>query len=419
MLEYVDIVLSFSVVMLLLSLLVTSLVQVVIACWGLRGNTLHWGLERILMQIEPALGQPHAEQADATCLPFTVGFFKGKRWAFHRRKPESHAGRIADAVLRHVLLSHVGERRATSIRQEELIKLLDDLASSESKVLPLQTRTLLARIMAAAPAPELALGAQQLSAELEKAFPNAAQLIEHEIQRALLPTRKVTAQIGVWFDAVMDRTTETFLYNTRRITALVAVLLAFGCHVDSFSLLRQLATRPEVRAKLVQGAEATLRRAEDTFALTSEKQALASKSIAAVQSNLTTLAEAKILQDVPANLCTRADGENWLKLKLAGSTNLAACLAAYDRRFEERTGILICEVRENTKEIHKKLQEMTLAIVPHPFPVCSVYWTDLRHLLGTLMTALLLSLGAPFWYNTLRQLSSLRPAVAEKMESKS
>jgi len=32
---------------------------------------------------------------------------------------------------------------------------------------------------------------------------------------------------------------------------------------------------------------------------------------------------------------------------------------------------------------------------------------------------LFLSLGAPFWYNVLRQLSNLRPAVAQKIEPKS
>jgi hypothetical protein len=39
---------------------------------------------------------------------------------------------------------------------------------------------------------------------------------------------------------------------------------------------------------------------------------------------------------------------------------------------------------------------------------------DLRHLAGILVTALLLSLGAPFWYNSLKQLLQLRSKVAQQ-----
>jgi hypothetical protein len=39
---------------------------------------------------------------------------------------------------------------------------------------------------------------------------------------------------------------------------------------------------------------------------------------------------------------------------------------------------------------------------------------DLRHLTGILVTALLLSLGAPFWYNSLKQLLQLRSKVAQQ-----
>lgn len=39
---------------------------------------------------------------------------------------------------------------------------------------------------------------------------------------------------------------------------------------------------------------------------------------------------------------------------------------------------------------------------------------DLRHLTGILVTSLLLSLGAPFWYNSLKQLLQLRSKVAQQ-----
>jgi hypothetical protein len=42
---------------------------------------------------------------------------------------------------------------------------------------------------------------------------------------------------------------------------------------------------------------------------------------------------------------------------------------------------------------------------------------DWRHFAGVLLSAALLSLGAPFWFNALKQLSSLRSIVANKEEN--
>jgi hypothetical protein len=42
-----------------------------------------------------------------------------------------------------------------------------------------------------------------------------------------------------------------------------------------------------------------------------------------------------------------------------------------------------------------------------------------RKILGMLLTGILLSLGAPFWFNALRQLATLRPVVAQKISPKS
>ena len=47
-LEYVDTILAFIVVMLLLSLLITVRVQLVVSFLNLRGGSLLWGVEQIL-----------------------------------------------------------------------------------------------------------------------------------------------------------------------------------------------------------------------------------------------------------------------------------------------------------------------------------------------------------------------------------
>jgi hypothetical protein len=44
------------------------------------------------------------------------------------------------------------------------------------------------------------------------------------------------------------------------------------------------------------------------------------------------------------------------------------------------------------------------------------YSDNPRHLAGTLAMVILLSLGAPFWFNALRQLSNLKPSISQKVE---
>ena len=50
--------------------------------------------------------------------------------------------------------------------------------------------------------------------------------------------------------------------------------------------------------------------------------------------------------------------------------------------------------------------------------LCPLFAHFLVHLFGVLMTAGLLTLGAPFWFNLLKNLMSLRPAVATLIEKR-
>jgi len=404
MLEHFDIVMSFALVMLLLSLVVTTLVQMIIATTGLRGSILKWGIERLLLKIAPGLDPSIASKAGGSATD----------------KNPAHASNIAEAVLRHDMISHVklvgaGNRRATSIRQEELIQLLDDLASSPSSPLKTDTKEALKKVVGVAQTPEFAAGVERLKTQLEQAFSTEAGRIRQEVETVLADTRKVVSDVGSWFDMVMDRTTENFLLKTRWITASVGLVLAFGLHVDSLQIIRQLATQPELRAKLIQSADATLQKAEGTFALTAKDRSLASMSITMVNERLKNKKDQEALADVPASLVSLEAGEIWLKTKLAASADRDIILNAYREKYEENSKIWLNDLQKASVDLATTLKETNLAIIPNPLPSWCEYWNKPLHFLGTVMTVLFLSLGAPFWYNALRQLANLRPAVAEKI----
>jgi hypothetical protein len=237
------------------------------------------------------------------------------------------------------------------------------------------------------------------------------------VDDALSPTPAMTVmRIRLWFDTVMDRTTENFLLKTRWITAGVALVLAFTLHVDSLRIIRQLAAQPELRAKLMQHAETALQKAESNFVLTAGQQAVASAAVADLANQFADHPALGLITNAPANLITREAGKAWLNAQLAGAPDREAILAAYEQNFDQRTAIWLADLRSAAADIQADLKESSLTIIPARLPPWGDYWRQPSHLLGTLMTVLFLSLGAPFWYNMLRQLSNLRPAVAQKIE---
>jgi hypothetical protein len=71
-------------------------------------------------------------------------------------------------------------------------------------------------------------------------------------------------------------------------------------------------------------------------------------------------------------------------------------------------GTLVSQV----KEIHAALDKSQFRIIPTPYP--GLDFTG--HLLGIIVSGVLLSLGAPFWFNLLKTASRLRPILADRAD---
>jgi len=61
---------------------------------------------------------------------------------------------------------------------------------------------------------------------------------------------------------------------------------------------------------------------------------------------------------------------------------------------------------------------MSFRLIPDPFPdpFYDYRTTGWLHFWGVLATGMLVSLGAPFWFNALKTLCNLRPAVASRVD---
>lgn len=410
MLEQLDTAIGFATVMLLLSLLVTTVVQMVIALLGLRGRCLLDGTEQLLKQLYPDLPniQHQARTIAEKVLRHPAVGVKDRIWsAFSEENPE---GTPAAAKT----------KLAEAIRPKELILVLKDLADRDPD---------LQSIKEALKAPftntpsqgsaEMVAKAEELLKKMEQSFPEETKDLRTAVESVLGTTQSIAVRVDAWFDTVMDRTSEVFKIYTRRITIAVALLFALALRVDSLGILDQISEDEDLRARLVQMNDTAQESAKETLAL--ENAPLATEAIQELARDEN---QPGVMQAVAAlcaqpdvNLCftglrTRQDGESWLNRNLTEPKQVV--LEAYDKEFTAVTEAHLKKLGQSFQKLQDHLGETKLEIVPDP--ILPWGFKDGRNFLGVVMTAFFLSLGAPFWYNALRKLSDLRPIVARRVD---
>jgi hypothetical protein len=316
-LENLDTVIGFVVVILLLSLVITSVVQLLGMVLRLREKALLWGIGRVITQIGTATQKDAAD--------------------------------LAQRVVKHDSINPTRWGSATAIHFDEFIGIVKQLAErSGDQPFAAAAKSVAAAVDAAA-TPELEALAASVEAELAKLFPQKVALVQDAAARAKAAVRAAAPKVRFWFDTVMDRTTERFVAHTRLVTIAAAVALAGIGRIDSLDLIKQLSQKADVRAKLVQMADPVLKEA------------------------------GTVLQAAPT-----AEGD-------------------------------IPRLTEQVKSLEGDLARTSLQIVPTEAFSWAYYG---QHALGLLISAFFLALGAPFWFNSLRQLSNLRPIIAGKVDAK-
>jgi ABC-type Na+ efflux pump permease subunit len=430
MLEHVDTVLSFAVVMLLLSLLITGLVQIVVAMFAQRRAVLKLGIERLLKQIAPKLAGQASEIAEAVLTYPALSLGKSPRAAAAGNAapasgnpapaPEDPAPdpkRSVIAILKNYFTTIL--KGPTAIKKEELIEVLADLATSAPSWFSSEVKAVLQDLTKIDTQPELKQAAQNLMTEINNKFPKEAATIKDFVERTIAPDRKIAINVDTWFDTVMDRTTDEFQRRTRWFTVGFAIVLAFAFHIDSLKIFQRLASDAELRARLVQSADATLNKAEAFLPVASGSSKAASTAIQEAFKKLGDKPAFRTISNVPPEVVTHAQVMAWIPKTFKDPNDQQKIRTAYETQLKEIAGPEVGELLKSTSEIMKTLEDSTLVVFSKSLPGLkdiNQYWSNGTHFWGTLITAFFLSLGAPFWYNALKQLSNLRPAIAQKVD---
>jgi hypothetical protein len=392
MIAYLDTLIGFSVLMLGISLLITILNQIISSLLAHRGSNMRWGLEVLFKQLDPnAAGYPllvtQARSMAETILTHPLisdSIFSTKWSGLVHKNP-----RLLGLVRRWQL--------ASGLRPEELSAVLTQIVAIRPVDMSVNLHAALRReVYQLLKSPSSAAIRQgTLSAEIAGGVP--AGIPPGMADKIVGVTPGAAGNIEEWFGKIEDRIRQRFTMWMRIWTAAFAFAIAgFGC-VDAIGLISALYTNSSLRAQLVNAAPQTtaaaLRLTPDVTQLFTDALNQAVKS-----SNATALAA--------ANISSPTEATEWMKTKIADSTARDKLRTAFDKNVND-------ELTKRAGAAGQILSNLSLAGLPHfGFSAWKEEAVTLPRVVGVLISALLLSLGAPFWFNTLSSLTSLRPLLA-------
>jgi hypothetical protein len=350
MLKTLDILIGLSVVMLLVSMIVTVVTQFFIGLLQMRERNLQKGIANLLKQIHPGM-------------------------------PPNIPEDIARTVLTHPLVSEANGKRGGVIHREELTKLLLELASGEGPhpIADDSRKHLIAALAANGIEPgtiaQKLENVRSLALQLELAHPELTNAARARIAMLEHASSQFIGKINLWFDQTMDRVSARFTAHTRLVTFVVGLVIALVLQLDTGALVSRLSMDGNGRTELISLAHKTASAAE----------------------NAQVKAAAGDASDQPKANDAKAPNEP----KPAASDD--------NGPFSFRS--------EADQRAVRDLMTSNIIGAPTSLSDWRGRWNAnnaLMKVIGILLTAVLLSLGAPFWYNALQNLLRLRSVIAVK-----
>jgi hypothetical protein len=406
MLQSVDVLIGLTVVLLALSMVVTVVTQALTTMVNSRGYHLRRGLTDLLQQLDPSIG-------------------------------EDVSKRIATAVLTHPLVSgsqipllgkFIGRQRLGNVvHRDELTALLMRFAAGEAPQLNGSATSTLQNVLTANgitdPAATLAR-VRELTLQLERTSPDASTAQRHTTALLHGAGSDFVAKINAWFDQTMDRTAQRFTASTRAVTFVGAFVVAFGLQLDTPALVNRLAADDLLRAALLTEAQRMLDAGEAQNTVNATEAESRAQGTAAKGAASQTAGTAAAGPQTDGTAAARGAGSQDQGTGAAKGTEAQPQDTAVARGEESQaqatapaTGLVSAGDAVASTDAGQRTRDLLAAAGIIRFPTSTEAWWNgftAASLPGMLITALLLTLGAPFWYSALSRLLQLRSLLAAK-----
>jgi hypothetical protein len=209
--------------------------------------------------------------------------------------------------------------------------------------------------------------------------------------------------------------------NARLWTVAAAIVMALVLQLDAFQLLTSLSTDAELRANLVGFSSTVKKQADEVFKENTSPAVANQTALRQLKDSASKNKdpEAAKIGDPPGNLETDAAAENWLAVQLGkDSPKTSEFLGKFRQVVQSVSQDHFNRARDQFAGLTDSFSKSKFQLMPDPYPSFKQRqwaWPP-RHLFGILASAALLSLGAPFWFNLLKSLASLRPGLANEVD---
>jgi chromosome segregation ATPase len=277
-----------------------------------------------------------------------------------------------------------------------------------------------------------------------------------DASRALITEVDATkAAVEQWFNGAVDRAQEWFLGWIRAITITVGVLMAFVCQWDAVEIFKQVSgTNNALKNALVENRAIVLTKGEATLNVSevgggllerlqkawNEKHTPKLENLDGIK-NISEM-EAKIVGLVKVISAEEAKPEadkeakkdpevteatpQQVADKAKSITDVNKAKTDFNNLLSEEENSYLKSQKEAFDSLAKDVSLNGFEFIPKDgwrwvtkrgkdgkVEDCD-YW---KHFFGMLIFAALLGLGAPFWFNILKNLSNLRPALAKLLDT--
>ena len=426
MLDSVDTLIAFILIMLIVSLLITIAVQMTATALNLRGVNLLSGLASTFAVIDPSMEKKRKELARFVLRSRLLSDSFLPNWRVLRWWQRASAVRpqeIFDAIHR------------IAIGKEPSEKALKDNATSLLIALGMDQQTLADATKKITDAEETA---NTLAANANKALDsildaNIRQKVQNEVNTAVTSVTSALRTAGTaaadqivknagtiedaykkfhkWTCICEERAQQWLTMHTRILTIIFAFVAAFWLQLDTVEIFRFVSSNKLARDKLVAQAGVVEAQAARVLGDSSSvlKDALKDWSEKQTDPDIKSKLDGIEVNDTD----TRGEVQAKVDEALNGETPIdsfdSIVNAAASRRVEKQAA--------NFKTVKADLDKAGFDVFPQTeWRWEKGWWNGCRqHFWGILFSVGLLSLGAPFWYNALKNLTNLKSVVAQNI----
>jgi len=431
MLDSLDTLIAFILIMLVVSLLITIAVQMVSSALNLRGLNLAQGLKSTFAVIVPTSIDPLSEENAKKLANFVL---KGRflsdsflpNWPIFKLWRHTSAIRpeeVFDAIHRIAIGKEpVGEDVTVRASARKLMialgvdeKTIDDAAN---KIGAVQQGTKQLTDVVSGLLPEAdQTNVQSALKNVTDQLAAAGQAVATQIVSAAATFDAARKKFEDWTCMCQERAQQWLTMHTRVLTVIFAFVAAIVLQLDTVDIFKLVSSNKAARDKLVAQSSAVTSQAEKTLG---DSKSVLETAYAAWLEKADPNVKAALGSIKVDSSDTRQKLAGRIGNALASNIDKSAVLKSFDEAMNNTVTDYLNNHAQDYTKIRGDLDKTGFELFPQREWRWGKRWCDgwtKKHVAGILFSIALLSLGAPFWYNALKNLASLRSAVAQNIST--